>query len=169
MVYRFSISSTENTDREIIALTACGCKTEYSVGVGCNPLTGMCECLPGVIGDKCNQCPHRWVLIPGEGCRVCDKCTDGLLDVTDMMRADFSPIYDQFQVRKNISIEAHRSVHNFHCELSWQPRIYDLANFAIVNPFAIKFSRKHATPNMRPCWTRSQSLKGVAGKRLRTL
>lgn len=77
---------------------ACGCNLGYSVGVGCNVNTGMCQCLPNVVGDKCNQCPYRWVLIPAEGCFPCDKCTDGLLDVIDVLQVEFSPIYEKFHV-----------------------------------------------------------------------
>lgn len=87
----------------IFGSLACGCNIGYSVGVGCNSTTGLCECLPGVVGDKCDTCPHRWVLIPNEGCFTCDNCTHGLLDVTDRLQADFDPINRQFQVSERAS------------------------------------------------------------------
>lgn len=77
---------------------ACGCNIGYSIGVGCNTTTGLCQCLPGVVGDKCDTCPYRSVLIPDEGCLTCDNCTHGLLDVTDKLRADFEPVNSKFQV-----------------------------------------------------------------------
>lgn len=88
----------------------CGCNTEYSKkGFSCNPQTGQCECLPGVIGDTCDHCPHRWVLIQpgseldqitGPGCFECDNCTHALLDVTDSLFAQLYPISKEFEVRK---------------------------------------------------------------------
>lgn len=78
--------------------SACGCNTEYSIGVGCNPETGQCECLPGVIGDKCDHCPHRWVLIPDSGCFECDTCTHSLLNTTDALQLELDPVIKDFQV-----------------------------------------------------------------------
>lgn len=90
-----------------IMYTACGCNSEYSVGISCNPQTGQCECLPGVIGDKCDHCPHRWVLIQpepnidqttGVGCFQCDTCTHSLLDVTDGLFTQLYPVSKEFEV-----------------------------------------------------------------------
>lgn len=77
---------------------ACGCKSEYSLGFGCNALTGQCECLQGVIGEKCNQCPHRWVFVPDYGCHQCDSCTHALLDSTDELRHMIDPVIIEFDV-----------------------------------------------------------------------
>lgn len=77
---------------------ACGCKGEYSIGVGCNAETGQCECLPGVVGEKCDQCPHRWVFVPEIGCHQCDNCHHALLDDTDALAAMIDPIIIEFDV-----------------------------------------------------------------------
>ena len=79
-------------------VTACGCNQEYSVGFGCNPATGQCECLPGVTGEKCDHCPYRWVLKEEEGCFECDACTHGLLNVTDELAATIDPQMRDFEV-----------------------------------------------------------------------
>lgn len=79
-------------------LTACGCNSEYSIGVGCNASTGQCECLPGVEGEKCDRCPHRWVLIPDQGCFECETCHHALLDVTDDLSQKLGPIRGEFEV-----------------------------------------------------------------------
>lgn len=71
--------------------------------MGCNAKTGLCECLSGVIGEKCDACPYRNVLIPNEGCLSCDNCTHGLLDVTDQIRHNFEPILHEFKV--NIKVQ----------------------------------------------------------------
>ena len=67
------------------------------MGVGCDPLTGQCACLPGVIGEKCEACPYRWVLIPDAGCFECDSCSHNLLDVTDDMRVKIDPVVREFE------------------------------------------------------------------------
>lgn len=53
-----------------------------------------------MIGERCDHCPHRWVLIDTEGCFKCDSCTHGLLDATDEMENIISPTLDEFEVRK---------------------------------------------------------------------
>lgn len=79
----------------------CSCNVGYSEGVGCDPVTGTCHCLRGVIGEKCDSCPHRWVLVKSEGgCLECDKCAHDLLDETDKIHAVLKPINDEFEVRE---------------------------------------------------------------------
>lgn len=36
--------------------SACQCTTEGSYGNICNPVSGQCLCLPGVVGQRCDQC-----------------------------------------------------------------------------------------------------------------
>lgn len=80
--------------------SACECNVGYSVGTACNATTGQCYCLPGVIGEKCDHCPHRFVLIKDRnaGCFQCDSCTDDLLDVTDELTEKLNPIFQDFNV-----------------------------------------------------------------------
>lgn len=77
--------------------TACSCNNDYSRGVGCNVYTGQCECLPGVVGEKCDACPYRWVLVQDQGCHECDVCHHNLLDVTDAMANELDPVIDEFE------------------------------------------------------------------------
>lgn len=82
--------------------SACGCKSEYSKGFGCNAETGQCKCLPGVVGEKCDQCPYRWVFVPDYGCTQCDSCIDNLLDDMDNLRGQLDGVVIEFNVRKII-------------------------------------------------------------------
>jgi len=36
---------------------SCGWVKKFSRGVVCDQSSGLCSCLPGVIGPKCDQCP----------------------------------------------------------------------------------------------------------------
>lgn len=81
------------------SLSACHCNTGYSIGASCDAATGQCTCLPGVIGEKCDQCPYRWVLIDGNGCFQCDSCAHDLLDVTDALANLLQPHLSEFDVR----------------------------------------------------------------------
>lgn len=53
--------------------------------------------MPGVIGEKCDACPHRWVLNPDWGCHICDACHHALLDVTDSLYTELDPVIIEFQ------------------------------------------------------------------------
>ena len=85
-------------------ISACGCNRNYSLGFGCNPKTGQCECLPGVIGEKCDHCPYRWVLIEDEGCFSCDSCVHNLLDVTDDLKKRIDPVTEEFEVSQRLQL-----------------------------------------------------------------
>lgn len=77
--------------------TPCNCNQGYSrAGTGCNPQTGQCVCLPGVIGDRCESCPNRWVLTE-DGCMECNNCHHALLDVTDKLRDQIDGVLQDFQ------------------------------------------------------------------------
>lgn len=53
--------------------------------------------MPGVVGEKCDSCPHRWVLIQDQGCYECDICHHDLLDVTDSLSNELGPVISDFQ------------------------------------------------------------------------
>jgi laminin alpha 3/5 len=80
-----------------VFFVACECNSEYAIGVGCDPGTGQCSCLPGVVGEKCDRCPWRWVLIEDRGCQECGSCHHQLLDVTDLLAAELNPVMDEFE------------------------------------------------------------------------
>ena len=61
---------TEQT--HVKGCTACECDSNGSKTSVCNKATGKCQCLPGVGGDKCDQClPQYYNLVPGVGCQLC--------------------------------------------------------------------------------------------------
>lgn len=77
--------------------TPCNCNQGYSrAGTGCNPQTGQCSCLPGVIGDRCENCPNRWVLTE-DGCMECNNCHHALLDVTDRLQQQIDGVTRDFR------------------------------------------------------------------------
>ncbi|VDL68178.1 unnamed protein product [Nippostrongylus brasiliensis] len=44
---------------------SCDCHPDGSLHGACNPLTGQCECRPGVTGRDCSRCQHRHAFIGG--------------------------------------------------------------------------------------------------------
>ncbi|EYC00933.1 hypothetical protein Y032_0112g342 [Ancylostoma ceylanicum] len=52
---------------------SCDCHPDGSLHGACNPLTGECECRPGVTGRDCSRCQHRHAFIGG----VCTSCDQG--------------------------------------------------------------------------------------------
>lgn len=86
------------TTENFSVFIACGCKSEYALGLSCDDQTGKCVCLPGVIGEKCDQCPYRWVFIPDYGCTKCDSCIDNLLDDMDELALKLHPMVLEFDV-----------------------------------------------------------------------
>lgn len=53
--------------------------------------------MPGVVGEKCDACPYRWVLIPDTGCNECDICHHALLDVTQSLHNQLEPVAEDFK------------------------------------------------------------------------
>lgn len=53
--------------------------------------------MPGVVGEKCDSCPYRWVLVEDQGCHECDICHHNLLDVTDAISNELQPVIVDFQ------------------------------------------------------------------------
>lgn len=51
-----------------------------------------------MIGEKCDHCPYRHVLIPAHGCFACDSCTGDLLDVTDGLADLLDPVSHEYSV-----------------------------------------------------------------------
>ncbi|CAB3408759.1 unnamed protein product [Caenorhabditis bovis] len=51
----------------------CDCHPDGSLHGACNPLTGQCECKPGVTGRDCSVCQERHAFIN----RVCTSCDQG--------------------------------------------------------------------------------------------
>ncbi|PAV75919.1 hypothetical protein WR25_01227 [Diploscapter pachys] len=51
----------------------CDCHPDGSLHGACNPLTGQCECRPGVTGRDCSSCQERHAFIGG----VCTSCDQG--------------------------------------------------------------------------------------------
>ena len=38
----------------------------------CDRVTGLCNCLPNVVGDYCDECKeNHWKIASGEGCEAC--------------------------------------------------------------------------------------------------
>ena len=95
----------------------CGCNIEFAIGGGCNPITGQCECLPGVIGQNCDSCPLHWVLIAeetrsiipewkkhfdyAEGCFPCESCVGDLMNSTSLIDQSLAPVMAEFQGRSS--------------------------------------------------------------------
>lgn len=67
-----------------------GVRVTETGGYACNPLTGHCQCIEGVMGPKCDQCAERWILRKHKGCEPCDTCVHTLLDDVEelQMRSD---------------------------------------------------------------------------------
>ncbi|RWS16537.1 Laminin subunit alpha-like protein [Dinothrombium tinctorium] len=81
-----------------IGCQSCNCAEKFSEGTGCDQNTGQCKCLPGVIGEKCDSCPWRWVFIKNERCLECGSCVHSLLDDTDKLPAMIDPVLEELQV-----------------------------------------------------------------------
>ncbi|CAJ0922940.1 unnamed protein product, partial [Mesorhabditis belari] len=63
----------------------CDCHPDGSLHGSCHPLTGACECKPGVTGRDCSRCQERHAFIN----RKCTSCDQGcylslMLDIDDL-------------------------------------------------------------------------------------
>lgn len=57
----------------------CDCYRVGSFGTACDPVTGQCRCRSGVIGRKCEACPHALAEVTLRGCEVVyDGCPRSL-------------------------------------------------------------------------------------------
>ena len=97
--------------QSILGCETCGCNIEFTIG-GCNPSTGQCECLPGVVGLNCDRCPTNWVLVVNdtrtvepewkqnfdydEGCFPCSSCVSDLMESADKLDKTLEPIMNEF-------------------------------------------------------------------------
>ena len=60
--------------RSISSYTACDCDEQGSSSVVCQQETGVCTCLPNVVGDKCDRCQgNSTEFFPT--CEACGECT----------------------------------------------------------------------------------------------
>ena len=58
-----------------VVISACDCNYEGSETLQCNRRTGVCECVPGVAGDKCDYCARGTTgVLPN--CEPCGECFD---------------------------------------------------------------------------------------------
>lgn len=80
-----------------LSFSACKCNEKFSRATQCNLFTGQCQCLPGVIGEKCERCPDRWVLDPAAGCQECGNCVHVLLNDTDKLASLIGPIQNDIE------------------------------------------------------------------------
>lgn len=59
--------NTETYTCLILTLTVCECEEDGAIT--CDRVTGRCQCLPGVTGDRCDRCLPRYILVPNKGCQ----------------------------------------------------------------------------------------------------
>ena len=76
---------------------ACECNEKFSKAKQCDQFNGQCQCLENVIGEKCERCPDRWVLLPGYGCQSCSNCIHVLLNDTNELEYSINSIDNTIQ------------------------------------------------------------------------
>lgn len=59
----------------------CNCDAEGSYNRTCNPVTGQCECRPGITGQHCDVCVSYQYGFSREGCKPCDCDNIGSQDL----------------------------------------------------------------------------------------
>lgn len=47
---------SDDDDVPCLLSSACQCSQEGSYGSSCDPVSGQCPCLPGVVGQRCDRC-----------------------------------------------------------------------------------------------------------------
>ena len=58
----------------------------HSVGtdsskLACDYITGLCHCLPNVVGPTCDKCrPNYWKIVSADGCEPCNCDVTGSMD-----------------------------------------------------------------------------------------
>ena len=55
----------------LFCLLECGCDGDLSISSTCDNVTGVCECRPNVIGDKCDTCEPGYYLSDPSTCSKC--------------------------------------------------------------------------------------------------
>lgn len=146
------------------------------MGVGCNVATGQCECLPGVIGDQCDQCPHRWVLVQDRGCFECNSCTHDLLDTTDYLKNLIDPVMAEFKVENISSINFFFVYHEHDYILNLQAAaggFFTTQRLRYINDTAVELlddvtrldpSSFNAKPVIRQLDSLESELRGIHGR-----
>ena len=62
-----------HSDRLVVVILECGCNLTGSRNRSCSGSEGVCACLPGVAGNKCDRClPQHFGYDDGSGCRRCN-------------------------------------------------------------------------------------------------
>jgi len=54
---------------------SCDCLSKGSQHLVCDKATGQCPCLPGVIGQKCDQCPGAWQELTSQCNEINTSCS----------------------------------------------------------------------------------------------
>ena len=68
-------------NESIFIITACRCDPDGSVSSQCDGSTGRCDCLPNVVGARCDQClSGYWGPRKVFGCTKCDCCQQGIVE-----------------------------------------------------------------------------------------
>lgn len=131
----------------------------------CNQFTGQCQCLPGVVGAKCEQCPDRWVLVPETGCQECGNCVHVLLNDTDSLSSWIDPAQDDLKdsssavlaLRKLSSVknrldEATKEFQKTFDET--EERKWTMANFTMVKANSSELDESIASLDGKVCTSR---------------
>ncbi len=55
---------------EHVRCLPCNCYPLGSESTGCHAETGQCQCIPGVIGKRCDACSNKFAELTSDGCKV---------------------------------------------------------------------------------------------------